>query len=489
MQNSHKLTFPAAALLLLVLAGVPLRAQRRTVTLDEAVTLSLETEQATVIHADSVLNAIESRRFRIQNLPKLSFSGTLPNLVNSIQPITMTDGSEQFVQRSFMSTSASLSLSQNIPFTGGTLSLSGGLSRLDNFIPERRTSFSTSIFSVSYSQSLSTFNAYRWDKRIQKARESAYATDLRRKREGIKGDAVSLFFDLLSAQKQAELTEGMLAKAESAVRRSERLRTHNKTYETTLTDARIDLARLKASTAPLQLERARRRFTAALGLAGSMTPEASFDIEGFCAWYPGYDIDEIVGRALQYGLQQERDLSALDEDKQIARQKAAGLPTLSISAGAGMNASGNELTTLLDLPSRSTSAMVSLSFPIINWGANRLTLRELRQKKAAAEAEHALRLREYESQCRYELQYLGVMMENIRLDGETLRMLTDKLNRLTDRAEFGKADLLDINETRNQILQTEARRIERIKEVYGIIYKYRKAALFDILMNRPIAAE
>ena len=133
--------------------------------------------------------------------------------------------------------------------------------------------------------------------------------------------------------------------------------------------------------------------------------------------------------------------------------------------------------------------MVSLSFPIINWGANRLTLRELRQKKAAAEAEHALRLREYESQCRYELQYLGVMMENIRLDGETLRMLTDKLNRLTDRAEFGKADLLDINETRNQILQTEARRIERIKEVYGIIYKYRKAALFDILMNRPIAAE
>lgn len=468
---------------ILLCAPLVVTAQNENLTLNEALRLNHVSSSYTLFKADSTILSIEDRQFHIQTLPRLSVSATLPSLTNSIQPITMTDGSEQFVHRYYMSSSASLSLSQMVPLTGGTFMLTGGINRLDNFLPSRKTSFSSSIFNVSYTQSASIYNSYRWDKRIHQQKLITGANEIRMKKEGSDAETVSLFFDLLAAQKQQKLTLTMLESAETIVTRAEALLRQDRSYETTLLDARIDLSKLRNNTTELSIEKARTALMNALGVRS--LPPATFDIDEFCQWMPTFNDDEIVNRAIQFYLRQNRNLDILQEDKQTARLKAESLPTISLSVGAGMNSSSNEFKDLLAYPSHSTTAVLSLSIPLLNWGENKLQIRKHEQQRLQANIEYDSRVLEYTNECRYLLSYLRVLVDNIKADSATLDMLALKMERQMMTAGYGKTDFLDINETRRQIIQTENQRILKIKAIYEIVFKFRKEAAYDLITNSP----
>ena len=134
--------------------------------------------------SDSLINQYKNRLFKVQLFPKVNMSATLPSLTNSISPIAISDGSEQFVNRFYMSSSISMSVSQLLPFTGGTISLTSGLTRLDNFSPQRTKSFNLNLFNLSYSQSIFSFNSYRWEKKILKVNNELFkVSDIQRQEE------------------------------------------------------------------------------------------------------------------------------------------------------------------------------------------------------------------------------------------------------------------------------------------------------------------
>ena len=135
-------------------------------SLDDLLIRSHSTLDNAILESEKEIIEYENSLFKIQVFPKLRMSATIPSITNSISPITLGDGSEKFVNRYYMNTAASLGLSQLIPFTGGTVTVSTGLTRLDNFSPQRNKSFSLNLFNVSYAQSVTSFNQYKWDKKI-----------------------------------------------------------------------------------------------------------------------------------------------------------------------------------------------------------------------------------------------------------------------------------------------------------------------------------
>ena len=60
--------------------------------------------------------------YRANYLPSLSLSSD-PNLNRAINKITMGDGSVKFVEQNLLNTDLTLNLSQNIPWTGGSIFL------------------------------------------------------------------------------------------------------------------------------------------------------------------------------------------------------------------------------------------------------------------------------------------------------------------------------------------------------------------------------
>lgn len=70
--------------------------------------------------------------YRANYLPALKLTSD-PALNRAINKITMSDGSVKFVEQNLLSTDLTLSLTQNIPWTGGTLFVETSAQRLDLF--------------------------------------------------------------------------------------------------------------------------------------------------------------------------------------------------------------------------------------------------------------------------------------------------------------------------------------------------------------------
>jgi len=87
--------------------------------------------------------------FKANYLPSLTFTST-PNFNHSINPITLPNGTSQYVQQNQLMTDANLSLSQNVTLTGGTFSVQSGIQRLD-ILDDKSYSYKTNAILLTAS--------------------------------------------------------------------------------------------------------------------------------------------------------------------------------------------------------------------------------------------------------------------------------------------------------------------------------------------------
>ena len=141
------------------------------------------------------------RSYQATYRPMLTLDATLPNYSRSIDPITQPDGSEVFIPRQIARTSGNLSLTQNIPFTGGELFMNSSLQRIDNLTDSSNfTSYMTTPISIGISQPIFGYNSYKWDTKIQPIKFEESKRRYLEDQEQVSITATNHFFQLLLAQ-------------------------------------------------------------------------------------------------------------------------------------------------------------------------------------------------------------------------------------------------------------------------------------------------
>ena len=138
------------------------------------------------------------RSFVAGNYPQLSLQGELPGYSRSINPIILPDGSTVFTPQSQASSSVSLAISQTIPLTGGELSLSTGLNRID-LMESRSQYYRSNPLMMTLRQPLFQINTMRWDRQAQDIRYGMASRELVEAMEDCAIDATNKFFDLFLA--------------------------------------------------------------------------------------------------------------------------------------------------------------------------------------------------------------------------------------------------------------------------------------------------
>lgn len=140
------------------------------------------------------------RSYRAELLPSVSLSGSLLNYDRSVTSVrNYEDGRINYVENNSLSNSLTLSVSQNIVPTGGTVSLQSYLYHLEQFNYGLRT-FNTQPLRLVYDQPLRTFNSLKWR---GKSEPVAYERAKRQYLESMQNIAVTvtnLYFSVLSAQ-------------------------------------------------------------------------------------------------------------------------------------------------------------------------------------------------------------------------------------------------------------------------------------------------
>lgn len=200
---SGKYFFLCAILLLSLQFSTPIYSKTgiRMLTLDEAIAIAKQhSTQAQLAQFAYMGQYWNYRSYKAELLPSLNTNAGLLNYDRSMVEVRDPETGEiSYVENNSLSNDLTLSIEQNIPFSGGRLSLSSNLSRLDQF-DYNRTIYYSNPLTLNYTQPLLAFNTLKWKK---KTAPLEYENSKRKYLETIQQitlQTAQLFFSVLSSQ-------------------------------------------------------------------------------------------------------------------------------------------------------------------------------------------------------------------------------------------------------------------------------------------------
>ena len=185
-----------------------MRAQTTTITLQEAFEIAKEQSTDALSARNQFLSSYwQYRNYRADLLPNVVLSGTTPNLSRSLSAYQKENGTYGFVKNNMLSEDLTLSVTQNVPFTGGNFSIQSQLQRIDQLGEDTKTGYLSVPFSFTLQQPLFTARTLRWAMRIEPERykeaKQQYQVDI----ENIHLKTISYYFDLLLAMTNLDITK------------------------------------------------------------------------------------------------------------------------------------------------------------------------------------------------------------------------------------------------------------------------------------------
>lgn len=146
--------------------------------------------------------------------PILTFAST-PYYNNQINIITMEDGRSKYLRQEQLRTDGNLSITQNIPWTGGSLSVNTGLQRLDILGDDKTHTYKSTPATVTYQQSIFGYNSLKWDKRIEPLRFEEAKKEYVETLELVSVKTITKFFDLARSQSNLQIARSNFANADT----------------------------------------------------------------------------------------------------------------------------------------------------------------------------------------------------------------------------------------------------------------------------------
>lgn len=146
--------------------------------------------------------------------PALSFSST-PYYDNQINIITMEDGTSKYIRQEQLRTDGNLSLTQNIPWTGGNISLNTSLQRLDILGSQRQHTYRANPVSLTLQQSIFGYNSLKWEKKIEPLRFEEAKRSYVETLELVSVNTITKFFNLARAQSDLKIAQVNFANADT----------------------------------------------------------------------------------------------------------------------------------------------------------------------------------------------------------------------------------------------------------------------------------
>ncbi|MDE6135192.1 MAG: TolC family protein, partial [Muribaculaceae bacterium] len=192
------------AILPLLLAALCCRgaaADTLRLSLDDAVTMARARSVAAAATLDQLRSAYwQYRTYRADLLPEVSLNATLPSYSKRYSSYQNADGSYSFVRNDNLGLTGSISLSQRIWLTGGTVSLSTSLDFMRQLSGHIGNQFMSLPVVLTLNQPLFAANDVRWNRRIEPVRYKEARARFITETEEVAMQAIQYFFNMLIAR-------------------------------------------------------------------------------------------------------------------------------------------------------------------------------------------------------------------------------------------------------------------------------------------------
>ncbi len=421
--------------------------------------------------------------------PSLSLSGILPDFSRSIDVITQGDGSEVFLERQIARTSMNMSLSQNIPFTGGQIYMSSSLQRIDNIGDSTETSYLTSPLNIGLRQPIFEFNQFRWDRKIEPIKydeaKRTYIEDL----EDISIKATNLFFQLLLAQINLEIQLVNQANYDTLYQIAQGRFNMGTIAENELLQMELNLLNSNAS-----VEQSRLDFEMQL-----------FELKSFLRIKDDLVIELIppsrvtdftvdFGNAIREARSNRSDALAfnrrlLEAESTVNQAKMENRLSLDLNLVFGLTQTGIDVKEAYHEPLDEQQVYLGLQIPILDWGLakGKIRLAESNQEliKTSIEQEQI----DFEQEIFLKVMQFNMQHRQLAIAAKSDTVAKKRFEVTKQRYLIGTIDITELNIAQNDKDTNRKAYIAALQSYWSNYYQIRRLTLFDFSQDKRITLD
>lgn len=435
--------------------------------------------------------ALNASRWQYQSyqadlLPSFNISGDAPNFNRAIISNVLDDGSITFSKQVQSEASTTLSLNQHLWQTGGTLSLSSGLTRLGIFSVERTELWQSTPLVIGLRQPIFQFNSLKWDRRLEPLQYEIAQKQLVEAMEGLAETVTNGFFDVLLAKINLENAQFNVARNDSIYQISKGRYNVGSIAENDLLQSELALRNAEAdlTRARLEYDRSRNEFKIVLGYPSDVT----FDIK------PPSDLPEInitVDKAKQLAIQNNSEalnyrLRELQADRDYAQAKSESGLSATLNANYGLNQTSESFSDLYQDPQNRQFITVGFEIPIFNWGKQRAQVNAARnQQREVANSIDYQRQRFYQ-EVDYTVSQFMQLKGQVQLAAKSDTIAQRRYDVAQNRYLIGKIDVTNLFIAQNEKDAARREYIRALDDFWSGWYSLRQLTLYNFQEDRPI---
>lgn len=424
------------------------------------------------------------RYYRANYLPNLTLTSN-PYLDRAINKVTLGDGSVKFVEQNLLASDLTLSLTQNVPWTGGTFFVETSAQRIDLF-SDNSHSYQTSPVNIGYTQSLFGYNSLKWNRRIEPVRyreaRKRYAETL----ELVAAAATQKFFALATAQSNYEIACTNYANADTlyiyargrydigTISENEMLQLEiNKlTEETNRMNARIEV------------DNAMQELRSYLGIQQDV--DLKVRIEDFV---PDLQID--LNEALLLAAQNSPDIEnmqrrRLESESAVAQARAnAGLKA-DIYLRFGLTQTADRWKNAWRNPMDQQYVSLSVSLPILDWGRGKGQVRVAKSNRDLVQTQVEQDKTDFDLNIRKLVKQFNLQAQRVHIAARTDTTAQRRADVARRLYLLGQSTILDLNASITEKDSARRNYVTALYDYWSLYYTLRSLTLYDFRQDQPL---
>lgn len=454
---------------------------KKLLTLDDVIRIASQQSLDAFRNENMYLaNYWQFRYYKADKLPNLMLDATLLDYNRSMQKVYNYDQNrDEYIEREDLNSNLSLRLNQNVGLTGGQIFAQSSLAMTQKLGDDNVSSFSSTPFSIGYSQEINGYNRLKWTSRIEPVRFEQAKKEFIQAKEELALKANRLFFDLVDAQIEVNISVTNLSNADTLYTIGKgRFQVGTVTQDELLNlELRFMNSKLALTRARLGLERSRARLNSFLSF------EKGTKIECIIPSYSEnlqIEIDQAVTQAFSNNpeiLDQEQRL--LQQDQRVNQAKSENGISGTFFALYGLNQNSPELQGVYQDPLDRQQLRAGVSVPILDWG------RRKGQLAMANSNREVVRISINQEKMDFEQDIIMNVMEfNLQGDQVLNTAKADTIAQMQydvtqQRFLIGKVDVTKLNLARNDREQARRAYISSLRSYWNYYITIRRITLYD----------
>ena len=429
------------------------------------------------------------RTFVAEYRPSLTLSGTAPFYSTANERVWNSQLSAwEYRATNVLRNLGSLSLTQNIGLTGGSISVNSDLTLENDFDRDERK-FITVPVSIGLVQPLFRYNSLKWQRKSEPLRYEAAKKTFLTNIEAVHRQAVQSFFALALAQINKQIAEMNYSNADTLWQIAQGRYELGTIAEDEL--LQMQLSWLNAETARKEAEMNLRdreiRLRSFLGFTESVRLELVLPSE-----IPDLQVEvqEVLDLALENNPEiLNQQLTLLNAQSNLAQAKAEKGLNANLIASFGLRDQDSDFNLAYSDMNRQQNIRIGFQVPILDWGLGRGRYRMAQSSLELAQVQSDQALIDFQQNLFLDVEQFNLQKDQVGIAAKSDTVAAKMFEVTKQRFLIGRISVLELNNADTRKDQNRRAYVQSLQNYWSYYYNIRSLALYDFVNRRPLETD